>query len=267
MKVTLKFTGLLAKIAKSVVVEANTPREALTAIKLMPKFNPRTNNKRYVCSIKECKSVQDLDAGLVKKTLTVFCEGLATVPPKLSGSGNNPYIRIIIGIIIIILAVYFGRPDIAAETSAEAAGGASAGFTTMGAAAFSMGISLVMGGLSQLMMQQDQDGSDQSRSTNGFGNTVRSGTPIPIILGKTKWGGHLFTLNIETQSGKMNTLAEEAAKMIDINSINKWDSWRTLFLGSTVGVAGTNNGDAGGTGGGGAGGGGGDGQGKVIYGR
>lgn len=246
MKVTLKFTGQLAKLKKSVQVEASTLREALTALKLIKEFNPYTNQKRYICRAKGYGMTTDLDKPLTSDVVNIICDGVASLKPNITGAGRNPVVRIVIGIILIVVAFYTRQPETAEK-------GAELVFTSWGSVAFSTGVSLILGGLTQLMMPTpEKENGESSKSAGGLGNTVRSGTPIPLLLGKVKFGGHFFSLNIETRRGKVNTLAERARKIIDVNDQNKWDSWATLYRDEKTGSIGYRIGHVGGSGGSGA---------------
>ena len=76
----------------------------------------------------------------------------------------------------------------------------------MGAASFSagsfmfqMGASMILGGIAQMLAPQP-DTSEDSRSNlfSGTRNTVKIGTPIPILYGEFRCGGHYLSFDVNT---------------------------------------------------------------------
>ena len=180
---------------RQIRLEAKTPRMLLAGLKLIPELSPLKNKLRYLCKVEGVHSATDLDEPLEQQEVNIYCEKVMN-KGDITGSGNNPYIRIIIGVILIVVAVmYF-------VTTGD---GATAGqLTQAGMAMFAVGVSLVMGGITQLLTKQPkvEGDTDKNKSNTGYENTVRSGTPIPLIIGEHLHGGHIFSLNTETRYGK-----------------------------------------------------------------
>lgn len=129
--------------------------------------------------------VSDLDKPLECDELHVYCEA-KTNARDIRGSGNNPYVRIVIGVVLIIVGVLIS------PTSPNA-----------GVAFISAGISLIFGGIAQILNQPPKpEEPSKTASLTGYENTVKSGTPIPIIVGEHLHGGHIISFNVETLAGK-----------------------------------------------------------------
>jgi predicted phage tail protein len=115
------------------------------------------------------------------------------VLPAFVGSGGKSggFMQIVIGAVLIAAVVFTG--------------GFGLGFSSMLAgAAFSLGASLVLGGLMQMLAPapnrdlgiESQADPEASRYLGAQGNTVAAGTRVPIIYGKTKAYGHYISFNV-----------------------------------------------------------------------
>ena len=66
-----------------------------------------------------------------------------------------------------------------------------------------MGASMVLGGLIASMNRAPKadpiSGDKRSRFISGSKNTVDAGTPIPLIYGKMKVGGHYLSFDIDAE--------------------------------------------------------------------
>ena len=235
--------GALKEVCpRHIRLEAKTPRMVLSGLKLIPELSPLKNRLRYLCKVEGIKSVTDLDEPLELEEVHIYCEKVMN-KGDIAGSGNNPYVRIIIGVILIIIAVtYFVVTGDAANAGQ---------LTQMGMAMFAAGVSLVMGGISQLLTKQPKIEGDtqKNKSNTGYENTVRSGTPISLIIGEHLHGGHIFSLNIETRPGKDLDISDFKLKYA--NEVS--ESWLLLYDGTDDDP--TNIPPPGGGGGGGGGGG------------
>ena len=126
------------------------------------------------------------------------------VVPVLTGAGATG--RIIAGVALIALS--FG---IGALASAGVALGGLAGIGTIGTIGVSIGASLVLGGVSQLLTpvpkvnqftggtaaNTDQD-PRKSYSFSGVQQVSRQGVPVPIVYGETLVGSVVISAGIDT---------------------------------------------------------------------
>lgn len=75
-----------------------------------------------------------------------------------------------------------------------------------GGATYGPGIALVAGGVIQMLSPQaaglSQSGAPENLPSYAFGsakNTTASGLPVPICIGKRRWGGAIISASIEAQ--------------------------------------------------------------------
>jgi predicted phage tail protein len=123
------------------------------------------------------------------------------VVPVLVGAGAVG--RIIVGVALIALS--FG---IGAIASAGVALGGLFGIGTVGTIGVGIGVSLVLGGVAQLLTptpkinqpgtSQDNNDPRKSYSFSGIQNTSRQGTPVPIVYGETLVGSVVISAGIDT---------------------------------------------------------------------
>lgn len=118
-----------------------------------------------------------------------------TINPIFTGAGSNGA-RIIIGIVIIVVAVYF-KVNIA-----NALG------TNMGAVAVNfaigMGMNLILGGLSGALNKPSPNTTNSRAERNNLlsadQNTAQIGTRIPIIYGKRRWFGQFISIDVDSSN-------------------------------------------------------------------
>lgn len=123
------------------------------------------------------------------------------VVPVLTGAGATA--RIIAGVALIALS--FG---VGAIASAGVTLGGLAGIGTVGTIGVSIGVSLALGGVAQLLTPtpkinapgtpQDNNDPRKSYSFSGIQNTSRQGTPVPIVYGETLVGSVTISAGIDT---------------------------------------------------------------------
>lgn len=218
-KVQLVLHGHLKELhGDDIFVEAKTARAAISSLRMIKAFNPEHNRNRYLCKVKDVNQALDLDEPLEVDVLHIYCEGIVKAG-SVVGAGNNPYVRIIIGIILIVVGFYLSGSDSGATMKA-------------GMAMLSAGLGMVIGGISQLLMKDKKlDTEDgKNKSLTNYANTVRSGTPIPLILGEHLHGGHIFSLNTETRYGKELDISDFKMKYRQDNS--EFNSWLLLYDGT-----------------------------------
>lgn len=208
-KVKIVLHGKLAEhYDKDIFVHAGTIREAITAMMLIDQFNPEKQSKRFMCKIDGCDLAKKLDDPIEKTEIHLHCDHVED-RNFAKGSGDNPYVNIIIGVILIVISVFF-------------LGGIG---SEWGVAFFSAGVGLVTGGIMQILNPVDELESDneQNKSVTRYPNTVESGTPVPIIVGKHKHGGHIFSLNTASRSQKNVNLSALVSDLSEFEG-----SWVTM---------------------------------------
>jgi len=105
--------------------------------------------------------------------------------------------RIIAGIALIALT--FG---IGAIVSAGVTLGGLAGIGTVGTAIVGIGVSLVIGGIAQLLTpipktSKDEGDPRKSFSFSGIQNVSRAGVPVPVVYGETLVGSVVVSAGID----------------------------------------------------------------------
>lgn len=177
--------AIAAAVSTPIELMASTVRQAMSGLKMFPELNPLNTPDRYLCTIGGVSTVSDLDKQLEVDELHVFCEA-KTNARDIRGSGNNPYVRIIIGVVLIVVGFILSPVT-----------------TAVSMAFISAGISLVFGGIAQILNPPPKpEEPSKTKSLTGYENTVKSGTAIPLIVGEHLHGGHIISFNVETLAGK-----------------------------------------------------------------
>jgi predicted phage tail protein len=144
------------------------------------------------------------------------------IVPVLGGAGSGAG-KILAGVALVAAAIIFAP---AAAGFLGAGLGATAGAFTLGAAAStvigSIGVSLILGGVSQLLSPTPQLGQigpasqslggrntttegtemdpQESYSFSGIQNTSRQGTPVPVVYGETIVGSVVISAGIDVDT-------------------------------------------------------------------
>lgn len=175
MLVSIVLTGYLAKFLREPInIEAFNARDALEKLQ-----NYLPKGVSHLVKIKELGCPEDLNE--FKTTLTVS--------PYFEGSGGGKKAGgIQIGIGILLIAFTFG----------VAGGAALTGFQNF---IVGVGANLIIGGALQLLQKSPKadptQGDKRSRFINGDKNTIKEGTPIPLIYGRQKVYPHILSFNID----------------------------------------------------------------------
>jgi predicted phage tail protein len=125
--------------------------------------------------------------------------------------------KVIIGAILVALAYYYGGP---------AAGKTMTTWATM---AMSMGINLMLAGVTELTTKAPKHNKDEEKGLfNGPENTLVQGTPVPVAYGKLLVGGKPISVNFKPSGGIGSTITSGGglsglvlAQMWD-NSLADW---------------------------------------------
>lgn len=193
---------------EQITIEASTP---LDALKLVATQHPLNNKMEPV----PVRIKQLLELELAADNTLSGSERIYDIVPAweesrlalntYSGSGgDNGWTNIIIGVVLIVVAIV---APYAAGGLYGAAGSAAFSAGTFGAyaaaAAFSIGVSLVLTGMMQLLAptpkEEELEGNKSSRVFNNK-TTTEVGTPIQIIFGRHLVAFHLFSFNIDARA-------------------------------------------------------------------
>ena len=118
------------------------------------------------------------------------------IVPVIGGSKRGGLLQTVVGIALIAAAT-FATGGLGAAFAAGAGG--------WGVAA-AVGASMAIGGVIQLLSPQAQglslSAAAENKPSYAFGsarNTTASGNPVPICIGKRRWGGAIISASIEAQ--------------------------------------------------------------------
>jgi len=127
------------------------------------------------------------------------------IMPVPVGAKNGGLTQIIIGAVIIVAAYYTGGASTAASgtgagTAAVPAAGSTISFSSI---AMSIGVSMVLGGVTQLITGQqkglstaDSPDNGASYNFNGPVNTTAQGNPVPLLYGELYVGSAVASAGI-----------------------------------------------------------------------
>jgi len=132
--------------------------------------------------------------------------GMQTIKiiPMIGGAGGNPVGRIIAGVALVALALVnpFGAAAIGTF------GGTPIAVASLMPAVATIGATLVLGGVAQLLTptpkintpgtQQDNNDPRKSYSFSGIQQTSRQGVPVPIVYGESMVGSAVVSAGIDT---------------------------------------------------------------------
>jgi predicted phage tail protein len=161
-------------------VVAATVWEAIELVtRQLPGFKPDLDGRKRV-QVAGFYSLESLRAPTNEEDIHVF--------PALTFAKRQGVIQTIIGVVLIITAIAIAPMD-------EFTGG------TLSLKLFMMGLSLVIGGVMQMLYPVPKPESPEKRSKYlpSTQNTVKIGTPIPLLYGEYRCGGHIMSLNIDAK--------------------------------------------------------------------
>lgn len=154
--------------------EVSTPAEAIRALGTQFNLGKQVQVKLVGC---------DSEASIYSPIQT---HELHVVPDFTGGGGG--WVKILIGVVIIIAAIVI----------TVASGGT---LSPLAAAAISFGVSLVLGGILELLTPAPKtntptDNGAQGRYLGTPKNTTKIGTRIPIVLGRFPVYGHYISFGV-----------------------------------------------------------------------
>ena len=190
-------------------IKASTP---LDALKLLATNHPLVDKIRpRAVRIRQIKDLSLLtDPSLQSKTFEIIPADHNELNKAFySGAGgDNGWVNVFIGVVIIVVAVVAAPVSGGSSLAAggAAVGGGAAATTGFSYAAFaaqmamSIGVSLVLTGLMQLLAPKPKD-AEGNKSSRKFGTqtTTELGTPIQMIFGLHRAYFHLISFNVDAR--------------------------------------------------------------------
>jgi len=192
----IKLYGKLAKFIGHRVLEADVATAAEAVRFLLanwPELEAHMNDQHYRVSI----GTYDL---LAEELHDPAGQAPISFVPVVAGAGAAG--RILIGIALIAAAFIPGFGFAAATAATATAAATSAGFTALGSILFSLGATLVLGGVAQLLTPTPSTSTDEgdprkSFSFSGIQNVSRAGVPVPVVYGETLVGSVVVSAGID----------------------------------------------------------------------
>jgi predicted phage tail protein len=136
-------------------------------------FQPTLAEGRKVIQVAGYDTIEKMKAPSQDEDIHVF--------PSMVFSKNGGVVQTIIGAALLVV-----------------------GFLTANPYLIMMGTSLMIGGVVQMLSPQPQlTGNERDVRSKYLGpaqNTVQIGTPIPILYGRRRVGGHILSMNIDAQA-------------------------------------------------------------------
>jgi len=197
----VKLYGELAeKYGKDWLLDINSPSEAVRAL--------CANNPSFKDFV---GSSQDRGVGykvMVGKTYIEKHEEVYNpsgkqeikIIPVILGAKKEGLGAIILGIALIAMGV---NPTVSAKLAAAFGGGTAgaAAASMLTGAMVSVGVSLTMGGIAQLLAPTPEEVKEgDNYGFNGAVNTVRQGVPVPICYGQLMIGGAVISSGITNEN-------------------------------------------------------------------
>ena len=192
----IKLYGKLAKFIGHRVLEADVA-SAAEAVRFLlanwPELEAHMSDQHYRVSI----GTYDL---LAEELHDPAGQAPISFVPVVAGAGAAG--RILIGIALIAAAFIPGFGFAAATAATATAAATSAGFTALGSILFSLGATLVLGGVAQLLTPTPSTSTDEgdprkSFSFSGIQNVSRAGVPVPVVYGETLVGSVVVSAGID----------------------------------------------------------------------
>ncbi len=177
-----------------VQVRGNTVKELVEAVSANYKkeLTPTMGNPRLMCRIKGYDTPESLVAPLEEDDIHLY-------PCLMGAGGGGSFWKIVVGALLIVAAFYTGGASLSALTAL----GGSALAGQLSVVMFLGGAGLMLGGIADKLFPQpkmDLNSSTDVESSKYLGsnaNTVKIGTPIPIIMGRHLHYGQMVSFNVD----------------------------------------------------------------------
>lgn len=185
---TVKLYGQLRQFGKSYPLAVRTPAEAIKALCVqIPGF------ERFISNAKSRGLVFAVFLGkknIGESELQYQGEGDIIIAPVIEGSKRAGVLQTIIGVALIVVGAVL----------TYASGGTATPITS---AMMTMGAGMAIGGVIQLLSPAAKGLKTSAAPENtpgyAFGsakNTTASGNPVPLCVGKRRWGGAIISAAI-----------------------------------------------------------------------
>lgn len=166
----------------SLDITANTPREALS---IFQSHLPR--DVRQIVQVSGIHCAADLDE--------MRESGVLDITPKYFGAGGGSekgsWLQIGLGVLLIVTA-----PWLAANASGLLFGASKGAIATFG---FQLALGGAIALLNKAPKADPTSGDKKSRFINGNANTIKEGTPIPLIYGLQKVYLHFLSFDLDSK--------------------------------------------------------------------
>ena len=202
--ITLTLTGYLNKlIPDPVKIEASTMFEAISFLSSLPAL--KKGHSFHQVMIEGFTTKEAL-------SMEIHSDIEVTINPVFTGAGSNGA-RVIIGIVIIVVALYF-KVNIANVLGANM-GAVAVNF------AIGMGMNLILGGISGMLNKPSPNATNSRAERNNLlsadQNTAQIGTRIPIIYGKRKWYGQFISVDVDSSDYNPRDLNPDGSANLNFN--------------------------------------------------
>lgn len=176
--------------------DVRSPAEAVRALcATLPGFRQHViAHSKPGYRVLDGKSTRDLE------TLALPADGVIKIVPVTAGAGRAVG-SIILGVALVAVGVMTGGAGLALG-AAWAAGGAA----FAGALAFNVGMSLILGGVAQMLAPQPKTPGAPERPENkpsyafdGPVNTAAQGNPVPVCYGRLIVGSQVISAGMSTE--------------------------------------------------------------------
>lgn len=159
--------------------------------KITKAFNPKPGQPRHELSVVGFPTKESLFEALPHDITELH------ITPSMTGGKSGGFFRIVIGVVLIAAAVITGGTSLVALTATG----------TVAGTLFSLGVSLVLGGLLEMLSptpKADSFGNgaadpEASKYLAASGNTVKIGTRIPLLYGEFKAFGHYLSFDVDAK--------------------------------------------------------------------
>lgn len=184
--ITVNFYGDLAQFGTRYKMHATSPAEAMRALIMQIKgLREHLENGSYQVRFKG----KDYAADDLEQGFQAADSGVLHIVPRVAGAGK--FGQIIVGIILVAAVFITGGMALPAAGS-------------LGAGIMAFGVSLILGGIAQLLVKQPKmdlgKGAESKNSTSfsNLGNTQAQGTPVPLVYGKVLCGTRIISQSVES---------------------------------------------------------------------
>ncbi|EFK9414024.1 tail assembly protein [Escherichia coli] len=192
--------GDLQRFGRRISLYVNTAAEAIRALSLqVPGFRCQMNEGWYQIRIAGEDTAPEAVYARLHEQLG---EGAVIhIMPRQAGAGGNGVFQVVLGVAAIVGSFFTGGATLAAWGAALSAGGLTA--TTM---LFSLGASMILGGVAQMLAPKAKtpeykstDNGKQNTYFSSLDNMIAQGNPMPVPYGEMLVGSRRISQDISTR--------------------------------------------------------------------